>query len=106
MISVRFILNTLKEAGNDEKLITYAIKSFERFLVREIIKRKGTRTGGRKHDEIRQIEVEVNILSRTHGSGLFTRGNTQALVVTALGTTHHLTQYIAHLAHHCHLDSS
>ncbi|WP_250294979.1 polyribonucleotide nucleotidyltransferase [Wolbachia endosymbiont of Oedothorax gibbosus] len=81
------ILNTLKEAGKDEKLIAYAVKNFERSLVREIIRKKGVRIDGRKHDEIRQIEVEVDILSRTHGSALFTRGNTQALVVTALGTT-------------------
>ncbi|TVS97101.1 polyribonucleotide nucleotidyltransferase [Wolbachia endosymbiont of Aedes albopictus] len=81
------ILNTLKETGKDEKLITYAIKNFERSLVREIIRKKGVRIDGRKHDEIRQIEVEVDVLSRTHGSALFTRGNTQALVVTALGTT-------------------
>ncbi|MDM8335250.1 polyribonucleotide nucleotidyltransferase [Wolbachia pipientis] len=81
------ILNLLKEAGKDEKLITYAIKSFERSLVREIIRKKGRRIDGRKHDEIRQIEIEVDILSKTHGSALFTRGNTQALVVTALGTT-------------------
>ncbi|CCF78341.1 polynucleotide phosphorylasepolyadenylase [Wolbachia endosymbiont of Onchocerca ochengi] len=81
------ILSPLKEAGKDERLVMHAIKSFERSLVREIIKKKGTRIDGRKHDEIRQIEVEVDILSRTHGSALFTRGNTQVLVVTALGTT-------------------
>ncbi|MDF0607538.1 polyribonucleotide nucleotidyltransferase [Wolbachia endosymbiont of Onchocerca gibsoni] len=81
------ILSTLKEAGKDERLVMHAIKSFERSLVREIIKKKRTRIDGRKHDEIRQIEVEVDILSRTHGSALFTRGNTQVLVVTALGTT-------------------
>ncbi len=81
------ILSTLKEAGKDERLVMHAIKSFERSLVREIIKKKETRIDGRKHDEIRQIEVEVDILSRTHGSALFTRGNTQVLVVTALGTT-------------------
>ncbi|QIT35980.1 polyribonucleotide nucleotidyltransferase [Wolbachia endosymbiont of Brugia pahangi] len=81
------ILNPLKEAGKDEKLITQAVKNFERSLLRKIIREKGTRIDGRKYDEIRQIEVEVDILSRTHGSALFTRGSTQALVVTALGTT-------------------
>lgn len=81
------IVNALVEAGKDEKLIAYAVKNFERALVREIIRKKGERIDGRKKDEIRQIEVEVDILSRTHGSALFTRGNTQALVVTALGTT-------------------
>ncbi|WP_175838005.1 polyribonucleotide nucleotidyltransferase [Wolbachia endosymbiont of Litomosoides sigmodontis] len=81
------ILNSLKEAGKDEKLIIQAIKNFEKSLLRKIIKEKGIRIDGRKYDEIRQIEIEVDILSRTHGSALFTRGDTQALVVTALGTT-------------------
>ncbi|WP_175818487.1 polyribonucleotide nucleotidyltransferase [Wolbachia endosymbiont of Dirofilaria (Dirofilaria) immitis] len=81
------ILSTLKEAGKDERLIIYAIRTFERSLLREIIRKKKIRIDGRKYDEIRQIEIEVDILSKTHGSALFTRGNTQALVVTALGTT-------------------
>ncbi|MCC6536229.1 MAG: polyribonucleotide nucleotidyltransferase [Bryobacterales bacterium] len=45
------------------------------------------RPDGRAFDEIRNIECEVNVLPRTHGSGLFTRGETQALVTTTLGTT-------------------
>lgn len=44
------------------------------------------RPDGRKFDEIRQIDIEVGILPRTHGSALFTRGETQALVTTTLGT--------------------
>lgn len=81
------IINTFKESGKDEKFIIYAIKNFERSLVREVIKKKGLRIDGRKYDEIRQIEIEIDVLSKAHGSALFTRGNTQALVVTALGTT-------------------
>lgn len=81
------ILNTLKESGKDEKSITYAVKSFERSLVREMIRRKSVRIDSRNYDEIRQIEIEADILPKTHGSALFTRGTTQALVVTALGTT-------------------
>jgi polyribonucleotide nucleotidyltransferase len=46
----------------------------------------GGRVGGRKHDEIRSIRCEVGVLPRTHGSALFTRGETQALVVATLGT--------------------
>lgn len=46
----------------------------------------GTRIDGRKHDEIRPIEAEVGPLARVHGSALFTRGETQALVVATLGT--------------------
>ncbi|MDN5248302.1 MAG: polyribonucleotide nucleotidyltransferase [Wolbachia endosymbiont of Tyrophagus putrescentiae] len=81
------IINTLKESGKDENVATYAVKNFERSLVRKVIKNSGLRIDGRKYDEIRQIEIEVDILSKAHGSALFTRGNTQALVVTALGTT-------------------
>ena len=46
----------------------------------------GERTDGRKPDELRPITCEVGVLPRTHGSALFTRGETQALVVTTLGT--------------------
>jgi len=47
----------------------------------------GGRIGGRRHDEVRQITSEVGLLPRVHGSALFTRGETQALVVTTLGTS-------------------
>jgi len=47
----------------------------------------GTRQDGRKHDEIRPIECEVGLLPRAHGSALFTRGETQAIVSTTLGTS-------------------
>jgi polyribonucleotide nucleotidyltransferase len=47
---------------------------------------KGVRADGRKVDEIRPINVEVGVLPRTHGSALFTRGQTQALGVATLGT--------------------
>ena len=46
----------------------------------------GGRIGARRHDEVRQITCEVGLLPRVHGSALFTRGETQALVVTTLGT--------------------
>ncbi len=47
----------------------------------------GGRIGGRGHDKVRDITCEVGVLPRTHGSALFTRGETQALVVTTLGTS-------------------
>ena len=46
----------------------------------------GGRIGGRRHDEVRQISCEVKVLPRAHGSALFTRGETQALVAATLGT--------------------
>jgi polyribonucleotide nucleotidyltransferase len=59
-------------------------------LVKEKIRKKiltdGTRIDGRKTDEIRTITSEVDFLPRAHGSALFTRGETQALVVTTLGS--------------------
>lgn len=55
-------------------------------IVRERILKEGLRIDGRDTKTIRPINVEVSILPRTHGSSLFTRGETQALVVTTLGT--------------------
>lgn len=53
--------------------------------VRRLILEKGIRPDGRKMDEIRPIDIQVGILPRTHGSGLFTRGSTQALTIVTLG---------------------
>ena len=53
---------------------------------REQILSSGKRSDGRKTDQIRKITVEPDVLKRTHGSALFTRGETQALVVTTLGS--------------------
>jgi polyribonucleotide nucleotidyltransferase len=55
-------------------------------ILRSSILNKGRRVDGRGLEDIRQITCEVGILPRTHGSALFTRGETQALVVTTLGT--------------------
>jgi polyribonucleotide nucleotidyltransferase len=57
----------------------------ERIFRDEMLKAK-RRPDGRKFDEIRNIECEVGVLPRTHGSALFTRGETQALVTVTLGT--------------------
>jgi polyribonucleotide nucleotidyltransferase len=58
----------------------------ERLLKREIFER-GQRLDGRRFDEVRAITSEVGVLPRTHGSALFTRGETQALVTATLGTS-------------------
>lgn len=55
-------------------------------IVHENVLTKEQRPDGRKLDEIRHIECKVGILPRTHGTGLFTRGETQALTVTTLGS--------------------
>jgi len=55
--------------------------------IRRQISTTGTRIGGRKVDEIRDIATEVSLLPRAHGSALFTRGETQAIVTATLGTS-------------------
>ncbi len=59
----------------------------EKDEVRKIILEKNMRADGRRPDQIRPISSVVGMLPRTHGSALFTRGETQALVVTTLGTS-------------------
>ena len=62
-------------------------KKIEKKIVRDELLKNGKRIDGRDTKKIRPINCEVGILQRTHGSALFTRGETQALVVTTLGTT-------------------
>jgi polyribonucleotide nucleotidyltransferase len=58
----------------------------EKDQLRNRILHEGMRADGRGLDDVRQITCEVGVLPRTHGSAIFTRGQTQALVVTTLGT--------------------
>jgi len=67
--------------------IKKALSEVEEENVRRYIIEKKRRVDGRRFDEIRQISCEVGVLPRTHGSGLFTRGQTQSLSVTTLGTS-------------------
>ncbi len=66
--------------------ISGAVARLEKKTVRSQILRGELRIDGRDNDTVRPISVRVGILPRTHGSALFTRGETQALVVTTLGT--------------------
>ncbi|MBX2833533.1 MAG: polyribonucleotide nucleotidyltransferase [Micavibrio sp.] len=77
---------TDEEAGIDDKIITAKFKSLEADVVRGSILKTGKRIDDRDTKTVRPIVAEVGVLSRTHGSALFTRGETQALVVTTLGT--------------------
>lgn len=61
-------------------------KKLEAEIVRGAILKEGTRIDGRKVDQVRPIEAMVGLLPRTHGSALFTRGETQAICTTTLGT--------------------
>ncbi|MGB2599441.1 MAG: polyribonucleotide nucleotidyltransferase [Candidatus Omnitrophota bacterium] len=72
---------------NVEAAVSLALEKVEKEVVRDFILNNKKRIDGRKFDEIRDLQSDVNILPRTHGSGLFTRGETQALAVTTLGTS-------------------
>ena len=63
------------------------LKSLEKDIVITAILKEKKRIDGRGLADVRQIKCEVGVLPRTHGSALFTRGETQALVVTTLGMT-------------------
>ncbi len=63
-----------------------AFDSLQKTIIRRRIAVEKTRPDGRSSDEIRPISVEVGVTPRTHGSGLFTRGETQVLTIVALGT--------------------
>ncbi len=70
---------------NDKAFMSGMFKEIEKEIVRKMITVEAVRPDGRKIDEIRPISCEVSLLPRTHGSGLFTRGLTQALTITTLG---------------------
>ncbi len=80
----------LKYEDEDEDrtwLVRAAFEDYEKKYVRKMILDDGVRADGRSLDEIRPITCEVGVLPRTHGSAVFTRGETQALVVLTLGTS-------------------
>ncbi len=66
--------------------VEMAIEKLQSTIARDMIVNGQKRIDGRKLDEVRPITCEVSVLPRTHGSALFTRGETQALVVTTIGT--------------------
>ena len=72
--------------GWSEQEIAKGFKELERKLVRGSILRGEPRIDGRDNKTVRPISIEVASLPRTHGSAIFTRGETQAIVVTTLGT--------------------
>ena len=78
------------QADDEDKPSPAAVKAafetLEREAMRSLVLDDGIRCDGRRADEIRPISVEVGTLPRTHGSALFTRGETQVLAVATLGT--------------------
>jgi polyribonucleotide nucleotidyltransferase len=77
----------LAEFPDKQKDIKGAFEELKRNVFRGLVIQKERRIDGRGLKDIRPITCEVEVLPRTHGSALFTRGETQALVVTTLGTT-------------------
>ncbi|MCC7143137.1 MAG: polyribonucleotide nucleotidyltransferase [Candidatus Eisenbacteria bacterium] len=69
------------------KAVAKIVDKLESEVLRKMVLAEGVRADGRKTDQIRPITCEVGVLPRTHGSALFTRGQTQALVVATLGTS-------------------
>lgn len=80
------VLTALEAEGIDPARAGGALKGLEKDIVRGNILKTGIRIDGRDTRTVRPIIGEVGILPRSHGSALFTRGETQALVVTTLGT--------------------
>jgi len=80
------IMDALTEEQQADANLGSAMKGLEAGILRGDVVKTGKRIDGRATDEIRDIVCETGMLPRTHGSALFTRGETQGLVVTTLGT--------------------
>lgn len=80
-------LEALVTEETSKLAVTMVLKKVEQDIVRTDLIETGNRIDGRATDVVRPIEAEVGVLPRTHGSALFTRGETQALVVATLGTS-------------------
>jgi polyribonucleotide nucleotidyltransferase len=76
-----------EEPDNRKLVVRGLFEQIEHEELRRMILVEGRRADGRALDQVRPISAEVGILPRTHGSALFTRGQTQALVTTTLGTS-------------------
>ncbi|CUH85148.1 polyribonucleotide nucleotidyltransferase [Thalassovita mediterranea] len=80
------IIAGLTEEQQEDANLGSALKKLESVVLRGSVVKEGKRIDGRALDQIRPIVAETGMLPRTHGSALFTRGETQGLVVTTLGT--------------------
>jgi len=80
------LASVLETFPEQEAAIRNCLDDMEKELAREMILREGRRIDGRPFDRVRPVECEVGLLPRAHGSGLFTRGETQVMAVATLGT--------------------
>ena len=81
------IIEKFNNDDNELHIINNTVKSVEKNLVRDSILKTGKRIDGRDLNTVRDIDVRVDFLENVHGCALFTRGETQALVTTTLGTS-------------------
>ncbi|HKY07393.1 MAG TPA: polyribonucleotide nucleotidyltransferase [Candidatus Binatia bacterium] len=86
-VKAEVVPQALAEFPDKQKDIKGAFEELKRNVFRGLVIKQERRIDGRGLTDIRPITCEVEVLPRTHGSALFTRGETQALVVTTLGTT-------------------
>jgi polyribonucleotide nucleotidyltransferase len=85
--ALKDLVASMPDAEVERKLEAKAIfKELKEKVLREEVLTHGVRLDGRKFDEVRPIWIETGVLPRTHGSSVFTRGETQALVTCTLGT--------------------
>ncbi|CAK8724199.1 polyribonucleotide nucleotidyltransferase [Candidatus Electrothrix aarhusensis] len=75
-----------EELYESEREVFDVLGAYKKTIMRDRIVNKGLRLDGRSFDQVRPIECEVGVLPKAHGSALFTRGETQALVVGTLGS--------------------
>ena len=87
MAAAALVLSDENTDGMAENVFSDVFKSIESETVRGTVIKTKKRIDGRKLDQVRPIESQVGLLERTHGSALFTRGETQALCVATLGTS-------------------
>jgi len=84
------MIKKYQEKYPEDATIAYQVKTLMNDVIydvsRDIVLNKKVRTDGRKYDEIRAISIQTGYLPRTHGSAVFTRGQTQAIAATTLGT--------------------
>jgi polyribonucleotide nucleotidyltransferase len=80
------IKDSLTEEQLEDPNLSSALKKLESTVLRSDVVKNGRRIDGRALDAVRAIDCQTSVLPRTHGSALFTRGETQGLVVTTLGT--------------------
>jgi len=83
----------LEEYPTADKDVGEVLKGIEKREMREMILSKGVRSDGRDTDTVRPITIELGVLPRTHGSALFTRGQTQSLGTATLGTQGDVQNY-------------